>query len=223
MKTRPVATHNTPAAFTLVELLTVIAIIGILAAIIIPTVGKVRDAARSAQCVSNLRQLGVCAQLYTEDNKGYAPDKRFAFYKQLWPYSGSNIKWDSDPNPWGNPPTRCKNTIFECPSVYKDPFTNLRSYAPNYHGLRSPFPPGKNATSGIPVSKLTAPSKTMWFGEVCNGSDLSPNTNKINWRHNNKTNALFFDGHVATLKYDKEIEVPANIYDSLFWIGGSWL
>ncbi|MDR1280128.1 MAG: prepilin-type N-terminal cleavage/methylation domain-containing protein, partial [Opitutaceae bacterium] len=43
------------SAFTLVELLAVLAIIGILSAIIIPTVSKVRESARNAQCISNLR------------------------------------------------------------------------------------------------------------------------------------------------------------------------
>ncbi|AHF91116.1 hypothetical protein OPIT5_13760 [Opitutaceae bacterium TAV5] len=56
--------------FTLIELLTVIAIIGILAAILIPTVGKVREAARQAQCISRLRELGTAMQLYAEDHKG---------------------------------------------------------------------------------------------------------------------------------------------------------
>lgn len=56
-------------AFTLIELLTVIAIIGILAAIIIPTVGKVRAAARSAQSISNAKQVGVAMLLYAQDNK----------------------------------------------------------------------------------------------------------------------------------------------------------
>ena len=59
--------------FTLIELLTVIAIIGILAAIIIPTVGKVRDSARRAECSSNLRQLGVGFNLYAADNKNRLP------------------------------------------------------------------------------------------------------------------------------------------------------
>jgi len=59
--------------FTLIELLTVIAIIGILAAIIIPTVGTVRQTARSAACASNLRQIALAVLLYTESNKGYLP------------------------------------------------------------------------------------------------------------------------------------------------------
>ncbi|AHF92882.1 hypothetical protein OPIT5_24515 [Opitutaceae bacterium TAV5] len=60
-------------AFTLVELLTVIAIIGILAAIIIPTVGKVRLSAVKATTTSNLRQIGLAIQLYTEDYRGTLP------------------------------------------------------------------------------------------------------------------------------------------------------
>ena len=42
-------------AFTLIELLSVIAIIGVLAAILFPALGKVRENARTSQCVSNLR------------------------------------------------------------------------------------------------------------------------------------------------------------------------
>jgi prepilin-type N-terminal cleavage/methylation domain-containing protein/prepilin-type processing-associated H-X9-DG protein len=61
------------AAFTLIELLTVIAIIGILAAILIPTVGAVRESARATQCVSNLRQIGVGLRMFAEDNRGFLP------------------------------------------------------------------------------------------------------------------------------------------------------
>lgn len=61
-------------AFTLIELLTVIAIIGILAAILIPTVAAVRKKARKAECASNLHQLGMAINLYTNDNKGKLPD-----------------------------------------------------------------------------------------------------------------------------------------------------
>jgi prepilin-type N-terminal cleavage/methylation domain-containing protein/prepilin-type processing-associated H-X9-DG protein len=53
--------------FTLIELLTVIAIIGILAAILIPVVGRVRESARNSQSISNIRQLSLGVQLYTND------------------------------------------------------------------------------------------------------------------------------------------------------------
>jgi len=57
-------------AFTLVELLTVIAIIAILASILIPTIGKVRENARTSQCLSNVRQLALANLLYAGENKG---------------------------------------------------------------------------------------------------------------------------------------------------------
>ncbi|WP_043582385.1 type II secretion system protein [Geminisphaera colitermitum] len=64
-------------AFTLIELLTVIAIIGILAAIILPVTASVRTKARAAQCKSNIRQWAVAAQLYAADNGGKLPDTSY--------------------------------------------------------------------------------------------------------------------------------------------------
>lgn len=57
-------------AFTLIELLTVIAIIGILAAILIPVVGRVRESARRASCVSNIRQFGMAVIMLTDESDG---------------------------------------------------------------------------------------------------------------------------------------------------------
>lgn len=59
--------------FTLVEILTVLAIIAILAAILIPVVNKVRMGARDSAGLSNIRQVGVTYLLAAQDNRGVLP------------------------------------------------------------------------------------------------------------------------------------------------------
>jgi prepilin-type N-terminal cleavage/methylation domain-containing protein len=65
---------SSQAAFTLIELLTVIAIIGILAAIVIPTVGTVRDKAQRAVDSNSVREILKAAQIYAGENQDRLPD-----------------------------------------------------------------------------------------------------------------------------------------------------
>lgn len=70
----PCSYRRRAAAFTLIELLTVIAIIGILAALIFPTVGKVRETAQRTVDANNLREIVKAAQIYAADNNDRLPN-----------------------------------------------------------------------------------------------------------------------------------------------------
>jgi len=92
--------------FTLVEMLVVLAIIGILAAILLPVFNSAREGARRASCASNLKQLSLGFQMYTRDTNG--------FYPPITPWRGSS--WCSL---WADriyPYVRSEQ-VFECPNA----------------------------------------------------------------------------------------------------------
>ena len=80
-------------AFTLIELLTVIAVIGILAAIIIPSVGKVRETAQRAADASNLREIGKAAMIYAAENNDFLPDPQAASARDAVDASSDYFRW----------------------------------------------------------------------------------------------------------------------------------
>jgi prepilin-type N-terminal cleavage/methylation domain-containing protein len=172
MKTLP---HHRRNAFTLIELLTVIAITGILASILIPVVGSVRKSAQLTLTSSNLRQMGTAMALFLADNydvlPGHSNDDRTA---GLVPGVTPTIWMDNN-----NLHHRQRLAYHIGPylQTIRRGENNIEVIMDSYTRSQSQNPPGVNMTIWVLNHRLTAggyPQLSGDFFPFGNANTLSP-------------------------------------------------
>jgi prepilin-type N-terminal cleavage/methylation domain-containing protein len=150
-------------AFSLVELIVVMAVVGVLGALAMTALSGARDRARTTDAVNRLRQIGLAAQMYIAENNGRLPGSQHSgnsWVGGLMPYLGL-----------GSSPTADQlKTVYRSPGDTNR--TRLYSYALNDFLIRAP--------SGAPTLDLTylvkieRPTQTLLFcesKETYTGSD----------------------------------------------------
>lgn len=218
--------RDSQSGFTLVELLIVIAIIGVLATILLAATSKMTEMGNRAVCVGNLRQIAAAWQGYLADNKYIFPGNYTPMpddggvYEGYWMYGGgggiSSEKYSSSSNRWLSP-YLAAGKVWRCNSDGRGigvPGLNYvmygNSYAWNLHGLYG----NGNAWHW---SSLTIENKSRkWLVadaaifarppawpsyKLAEGHTLGPNAH---------FNMAFVDGHVAWVQ-DDEAKAPTGL------------
>jgi prepilin-type processing-associated H-X9-DG protein/prepilin-type N-terminal cleavage/methylation domain-containing protein len=184
------------SCFTLIELLTVIAVIGLIASLLLSALQRSKAKAKSIQCLNQLRQLGLATLMYGDDNRGQLvlqfpldPDKTWA----------SALHTNQSLLPL---------TLFLCPSYPPKIFQDWR----RTYGVRLDPPEGCSAgelDEFLRIEQVTKPDTYLHLADTTSRGRANLKAqqyyyfrviseNEVHLRHLGRANGFFLDGHVET-------------------------
>jgi len=200
-------------AFTLVELLVTVGIIGILLTLGFPAFRNAIDNTRATKCQSNMRQVWHAYMGYLNDNGGEAPRENYSSFP-IWiydvmPYAMGDSFYSQYYQP--NKPL----PLLTCPASK----LKLTDYFKSHHALNinllSYYSSSQNGYRVTrPLSSITHPSQVLFSMDIYGGRRQAgpgnmPAPGSADWkemfRHSQSANVVYLDGHAGQLK-----EIPAT-------------
>lgn len=210
--------------FTLIELLVVIAIIAIMAAILLPALGKVKEKSKGIQCINNIRQSMLAATNYAGDFNGFVPPA----YRNGYIVSGPNgsmseIRWAGVLYAMGYSPAK---DVFVCPKniglvkgMFPGPEWNTArmqtfAYGITYNQSETPIDsafmniykqsaPSSKILLADSVYYMTYSGINKWVPTSYINQYMIPTDNSqrvVHLVHSKQANAAYFDGHASASK-----------------------
>ena len=227
-----------PLAFTLVELLVVISILGLLAGLSIPAISAARNSALTAASTGNLHQINIMMKSYLAENNNFYPraeeDDHTSWRRTVWEAANGSLNPDGQ---WttltNNLATGPYSKVMWCPLMRAK--YGIDSYHPwgrgNYsinqffniyldrerrHALRTEQMPGKTEPFIIVGNEFSPPNQKFgalpWFVSTKYPTPSGwGNTAYAYGAGKNKALAMFIDGHVELLDGNRGNEIDDKI------------